>query len=111
MRNELRHPHGEARAVDCSDGQEERNFNTAGFASASSHREKDDGYIGLIVNLNDKTRVVEGHDHTCWVIQTKFGYQWTGVSFHRDRDVLISRCSPLSEEASAILQSLEEWHP
>jgi hypothetical protein len=80
-------------------------------SSAPSKREKDDTYQGVIVNLNDKTRVVEGHDHACWIIQTKFGSQWTGVSFHRDREAMISRLQPLAPDVLAILQSLEEWHP
>lgn len=60
----------------------------------------------MIARLSDKHRVIGCADGLQWIIQHRSAERWRGVSFHRDRDVLIERCGPLSDEAAEILRAL-----
>ena len=80
-------------------------------SASPSHREKDEAYSGVIVQLDDCRRVINSADDLCWIVQKKSGRYWRGWSYHRDRSCLIQRCHPLSGDALAILQGLEAFHP
>jgi hypothetical protein len=75
----------------------------------TSRREKDESYYRVIVRLSDKSRVIECSDGIQWIIQYLSGRLWRGVSFHRDRDVLIER-SGATGDALAVLQALPARH-
>jgi hypothetical protein len=57
----------------------------------ASKRERDHDYRAVIVDLDAKCRVIDCKDSIQWIIQRLRGDQWHGVSFHRNRDVLIER--------------------
>jgi hypothetical protein len=74
-------------------------------------REYEDTYPRVIARLDSKTRIVECRDRVQWIVQKRSGNRWRGVSFHRDRDVLIERCGPMSRGALTALRALPPHHP
>lgn len=74
-----------------------------------SRREGDENYP-VLARLDGRTRVIECRDALQWIVQKRAGQRWVGVSFHRNRDVLIERSGAMGE-ALAILQALPEMHP
>ena len=59
-----------------------------------SHRERDDNYQGVIVQLDPRWRIIECRESIQWIIQKRSakplnpGY-WLGTSYVTDRDALI----------------------
>ena len=59
-----------------------------------SHRERDDNYQGVIVQLDPRWRIIECRDATQWIIQKRSAEpshsgEWRGNSYVTDRDALI----------------------
>jgi hypothetical protein len=80
-----------------------------------SHRERDDNYQGVIVQLDPRWRIIECRDAIQWIIQKRSaepshpGY-WLGASYLTDRNKLIELSTTLgllSEPSSrAVLEAL-----
>jgi len=81
-----------------------------GPVCASHGRESDDSYPRVVIRLSAKLRVIECRDGIQWILQRCKGGQWRGFSFHRDREVLIARCGPISSDALALLRALPPFH-
>ena len=80
-----------------------------------SHRERDDNYQGVIVQLAPRWRIIECRDAIQWIIQKRSAEpshsgEWRGVSYLTDRNKLIELSTTLgllSEPASrAVLEAL-----
>ena len=99
----------EAVAAESLPTSPEDDFRAVSGLPAPSVREKDCGYIGVICHLNDRCRVINCKDDLQWVVQRLDGAYWRGVSFHRDRAVLIVR-SGATGAALDVLRSLPEQH-
>ena len=59
-----------------------------------SHRERDDNYQGVIVQLAPRWRIIECRDAIQWIIQKRSAEpshsgEWRGVSYLVSRDALI----------------------
>jgi hypothetical protein len=59
-----------------------------------SHRERDDNYKGVIVQLDPRWRIIECRDAIQWIIQKRSAEpshsgEWRGVSYLVSRDALI----------------------
>jgi len=76
--------------------------------SGRRSREESDSYP-VIARIGNRVRVIECRDGIQWIVQRLIGDRWRGVSFHRNRDVLIAR-SGASGTALAILQTLPPFH-
>jgi hypothetical protein len=86
------------------------------------HREENDGYVGEVVRITDRVRVINCKDDIQWIVQRRKGEQWQSVSFCRTRDGLIRfarhQITPTGEwpyreappDALAVLQALPERH-
>ena len=65
-----------------------------------SHRERDDNYQGVIVQLDPRWRIIECRDAIQWIIQKRSakplnpGY-WLGASYVTDRNKLIELSTTL----------------
>ena len=80
-----------------------------------SHRERDDNYKGVIVQLDPRWRIIECRDAIQWIIQKRSaeplnpGY-WLGASYLTERNKLIELSTTLgllSEPSSrAVLEAL-----
>lgn len=73
---------------------------TAGVAAqaAPTHRERDDGYSGVLVQLSPRLRVIICKDGNQYIIQLRFAETlhtavWRSVSHHVTRKSLISACA------------------
>jgi hypothetical protein len=73
-------------------------------------RESDDAYP-VLVHISDKLRVIECRDGIQWILQTRSDNRWRDLGYHRDRDVLIERCGPISRQALAVLKALPRIKP
>jgi len=80
-----------------------------------SHRERDDNYQGVIVQLAPRWRIIECRDAIQWIIQKRSAEpshsgEWRGVSYLTDRNKLIELSATLgllSEPSSrAVLEAL-----
>lgn len=75
------------------------------IAPAQPHCESSDSYVGVILHLNDRTRVVICKDALQWIIQGKRGVgrrraDWRGKGYFITRDALIKACDALNEPLS-----------
>jgi len=83
-------------------------------AAATSHRERDDAYRGVLVQLSDRWRVILCKDAIQWIVQKRTARRdgWRGVSYHRTRQSLIAACArfqgALGPESIAALALLPE---
>lgn len=65
----------------------------------ASHRERDDGYRGVVARLGAGWRVVVCGDGLQWIVQRRAGdpstsrAAWRAVSFHRERASLMRACA------------------
>lgn len=79
----------------------------------SSHRERDDNYVGTVVNISARWRVATCRDHLQWVLMVQRGagpHGWRADSYCQTREALM-RCIRErgllpSPAASAILAGL-----
>ena len=83
-------------------------FAAVAGVSGRRFREEDDHYP-VIARIGNRHRVVECRDGIQWIVQRLIGRRWRGVSFHRDRAVLIER-SGASGAALKTLKSLPPTH-
>jgi hypothetical protein len=81
----------------------------------ASHRERDDSYGKVIVQLAPRWRVIECRNAEQWIIQKRSAEpldrgKWTGVSYvvSRDKLIALSTCLGLLSEPSkrAVLERL-----
>lgn len=81
-----------------------------------SRRERDDAYVGEIVRLSTRRRVIIDRGGFQYIVQKMFdetshGAVWRGVSYHATRDSLLRLCVTsqwLSEQSRAIIEDLPE---
>ena len=87
----------------------------AASVSGSSHRERDDTYGKVIVQLGPRWRVITCKDGLQWILQRRSVAPpntgtWAGNSYSTTRDALIAACSDrelLSEPAAGqVLEAL-----
>ena len=64
----------------------------------------------FLVQVSDRLRVIECAARIQWILQRSTGTRWRDISYHRDRDVLIERCGPMSAPARATLRALPPYH-
>jgi hypothetical protein len=86
----------------------------------SSPRERDDGYRHVVVQLNDRWRVISCKDGLQWILQRRDAAKphravWRGKRYHATREGLIASCVALAglleSAAAGMLAGLPEWHP
>ena len=81
-----------------------------------SHRERDDNYKGVIVQLDPRWRIIECRDATQWIIQKRSaeplnpGY-WLGASYVTDRNKLIELSTALGLLSEPSLRAVLEALP
>ena len=75
-----------------------------------THRERDDGYKGVVAQLAPRWRVIACRDGIQWILQRKeasHGGPWRGVSYHTNRDGLLRACGSLEAASRGALEALE----
>lgn len=70
------------------------NYNGLTPVYITSHRERDDNYQSVIVQLDPRWRIIECRDAIQWIIQKRSAEpshsgEWRGNSYVTDRDALI----------------------
>ena len=81
-----------------------------------SHRERDDNYQGVIVQLDPRWRIIECRDAIQWIIQKRSakplnpGY-WLGASYVTDRNKLIELSTTLGLLSEPSLRAVLEALP
>ena len=81
-----------------------------------SHRERDDNYQGVIVQLAPRWRIIECRDAIQWIIQKRSadplnpGY-WLGASYLTDRNKLIELSTTLGLLSEPSLRAVLEALP
>ena len=81
-----------------------------------SHRERDDNYQGVIVQLDPRWRIIECRDAIQWIIQKRSaeplnpGY-WLGASYITDRNKLIELSTALGLLSEPSLRAVLEVLP
>jgi hypothetical protein len=81
-----------------------------------SHRERDDNYQGVIVQLAPRWRIIECRDTIQWIIQKRSaeplnpGY-WLGASYVTDRNKLIELSTALGLLSEPSLRAVLEALP
>ena len=81
-----------------------------------SHRERDDNYPGVIVQLDPRWRIIECRDAIQWIIQKRSaeplnpGY-WLGASYLTDRNKLIELSTTLGLLSEPSLRAVLEALP
>jgi hypothetical protein len=81
-----------------------------------SHRERDDNYQGVIVQLAPRWRIIECRDTIQWIIQKRSaeplnpGY-WLGASYVTDRNKLIELSTTLGLLSEPSLRAVLEALP
>ena len=82
----------------------------------TSHRERDDNYKGVIVQLDPRWRIIECRDAIQWIIQKRSaeplnpGY-WLGASYVTDRNKLIELSTTLGLLSEPSLRAVLEALP
>ena len=86
-------------------------------ATAWSHNERDDAYVGEIVRLSARRRIIIDRGGSQYIVQKMFdetshGAVWRGVTYHATRDSLMRVCVTsqwLSDpSAAAVIAALPE---
>ena len=75
------------------------NLRGVAVTAPPSHRERDDGYKGVVAQLTPRWRVIVCKDGIQWILQRKeasHGGPWRGVSYHTNRDGLLRACGSLN---------------
>jgi hypothetical protein len=81
-----------------------------------SHRERDDNYQGVVVQLDPRWRIIECRDAIQWIIQKRSadplnpGY-WLGASYLTDRNKLIELSTTLGLLSEPSLRAVLEALP
>jgi hypothetical protein len=86
-----------------------RNITGVAVTEPPSHRERDDGYKGVVAQLAPRWRVIICKDGIQWIIQQKessHGGPWRGVSYHTNRDGLLRACGSLEAASCGALEAL-----
>ena len=86
-----------------------RNITGVAVTEPPSHRERDDGYKGVIAQLAPRWRVIICRDGIQWIVQRKevsHGGPWRGMSYHTSRDGLLRACGSLEALRSSGLEAL-----
>ena len=85
--------------------------------TAWSHNERDDAYVGEIVRLSARRRIIIDRGGSQYIVQKMFdeashGAIWRGVSYHATRDSLMRLCVTsqwlLDPSAAAVVAALPE---
>jgi hypothetical protein len=85
-----------------------------------SPRERDNGYRHVVVQLNDRWRVIGCKDGLQWILQRRDAAKphravWRGKRYHATREGLIASCVALAGllegAVAAMLAGLPEWYP
>lgn len=75
------------------------------MSEAPTHKESDDAYLGVVVRLNDRWRVIVCRNGIQWILQTakkrRDGTAWEGRSYCRTREGLNRCVSRLAGRISA----------
>jgi hypothetical protein len=82
----------------------------APVTAPQTHRERDDGYKGVVAQLTTRWRVIVCRDGIQWILQRKessHGGPWRGVSYNTNRDGLLRACGSLEALPSSGLEALE----
>ena len=76
-----------------------------------SHRERDDNYTRVIVQLAPRWRIIICKDGIQWILQRKEASHagpWRGMSYHTNRDGLLRVCGSLETACcGGALEALE----
>ena len=86
------------------------NLRGVAVTAPPSHRERDDGYKGVIAQLAPRWRVIVCKDGIQWILQRKeasHGGPWRGVSYHTNRDGLLRACGSLEVASRGALEALK----
>jgi hypothetical protein len=86
-----------------------RNVTGVAVTEPPSHRERDDGYKGVVAQLTTRWRVIVCKDGMQWIVQQKessHGGPWRGVSYHTNREGLIRACGSLEALRNSGLEAL-----
>ena len=86
-----------------------RNITGVAVTEPPSHRERDDGYKGVVAQLTTRWRVIVCKDGMQWIVQQKessHGGPWRGVSYHTNRDGLLRACGSLETASRGALEAL-----
>jgi hypothetical protein len=86
-----------------------QNITGVAVIETPSHRERDDGYKGVVAQLAPRWRVIICKDGIQWIIQQKessHGGPWRGVSYHTNRDGLLRACGSLEAASCGALEAL-----
>ena len=86
-----------------------RNITGVAVTEPPSHRERDDGYKGVVAQLAPRWRVIVCKDGMQWIVQQKessHGGPWRGVSYHTNRDGLLRACGSLEAASCGALEAL-----
>jgi hypothetical protein len=89
-----------------------RNITVVDVTAPQSHRERDDGYKGVVAQLAPRWRVIVCKDGMQWIVQQKessHGGPWRGVSYHTNRDGLRRTCGSLEALRSSGLDAVEAF--
>ena len=89
-----------------------RNITGVAVTEPPSHRERDDGYKGVVAQLAPRWRVIICKDGIQWILQRKeasHGGPWRGVSYHTSRDGLLRACGSLKALPSSGLEAVEAF--
>ena len=81
----------------------------APVTAPQTHRERDDGYKGVVAQLTTRWRVIVCRDGIQWILQRKessHGGPWRGVSYHTNRDGLLRACGSLKALSSGAVEAL-----
>ena len=87
-----------------------RNITGVAVTEPPSHRERDDGYKGVVAQLAPRWRVIICKDGIQWIVQQKessHGGPWRGVSYHTNRDGLLRVCGRVGALNNDVLEALE----
>jgi hypothetical protein len=77
-----------------------------GVSDPRQRREEADDYPHRVVRLSANRRVIECRDRIQWIVQTRSGGRWRGVSFCRTRAALIRCAGQVDAAAGALLAAL-----
>ena len=87
-----------------------KNLLGAAVTAPMSHKERDDNYNSVIVQLAPRWRVIVCKDRMQWIVQQReasHGGPWRGMSYHTNRDGLLRACGRVGALSNDVLEALE----
>ena len=87
-----------------------KNLLGAAVTAPMSHKERDDNYNSVIVQLAPRWRVILCKDGMQWIVQQKeasHGGPWRGMSYYTNRDGLLRACGRVGALNNDVLEALE----